>query len=412
VNAARLRIHGVVDNDIHPPLFGSTQRSFGLFRGLARAHEVDVLCMVPWRNAAAREEAAAGVRLHRRRAWYTTAAWRLETLGLAPLFLSAHGHASRAARLLGVLPGTPDVLLAGAFFGGLLERSAARLKVYASHNVEYDHFLMTAPRLLGGARWAAGIRELERGVVEAVDLVVACSDEDATRMRALYGVPADGVVVAPNGFDETAIRPPRPGEREAARAVLGLEPKHHVGLFLGSDAPPNREALRILMDEVMPSLAGEDMRLLVVGDIAQRATGRGEPWLITRRAMANVLPFLHAADVGLNPVVAGGGSNVKVPTYLAAGLAVLTTSFGLRGYASLAPSVIQADTADFADTWRSRPAGWHARREAPPAALAAFAWGSIGESLGGTLVERLRTRSHEWAGNAHGPDAARRKAGA
>ncbi|MEQ1883316.1 MAG: hypothetical protein ABL878_20375 [Burkholderiales bacterium] len=45
---------------------------------------------------------------------------------------------------------------------------------------------------------------------------------------------------------------------------------------------------------------------------------------------------LAAADAGMNPVTAGGGSNVKVPAYLALGLAVISTAFGVRGYAALA----------------------------------------------------------------------------
>ena len=37
------------------------------------------------------------------------------------------------------------------------------------------------------------------------------------------------------------------------------------------------------------------------------------------------------ADIGLNPVLTGGGSNIKVPEYFARGLAVVTTEYGLRG---------------------------------------------------------------------------------
>ena len=48
-------IHGLADNDLHPPRFGGTQRAFGLFRGLARAHDVRVLCLVPNRTTSPRE---------------------------------------------------------------------------------------------------------------------------------------------------------------------------------------------------------------------------------------------------------------------------------------------------------------------------------------------------------------------
>ena len=111
-------IHAATDNDIHPPLFGGTQRAFGLYRGLARRHEVSALCVVPNRAVAAADERVAGVRLLRRKAWYTSAAWRLERARLAPAFLAAYGHALTARSLVRAFPGPAD--------GGAAERNRSR----------------------------------------------------------------------------------------------------------------------------------------------------------------------------------------------------------------------------------------------------------------------------------------------
>jgi hypothetical protein len=100
-------IHAATDNDIHPPLFGGTQRAFGLYRGLARRHEVHALCVVPNRTAAPAEENVAGVRLLRRKAWYTSLAWRLERARLAPMFTAAYGHALAARALARAFPARP-----------------------------------------------------------------------------------------------------------------------------------------------------------------------------------------------------------------------------------------------------------------------------------------------------------------
>jgi hypothetical protein len=96
--------------------------------------------------------------------------------------------------------------------------------------------------------------------------------------------------------------------------------------------------------------------------------------------------MLHAADTGLNPVAAGGGSNVKVPAYLAAGLAVVSTPFGMRGYGALESLVRVAPAETFAEAWRQRPQGWARASGVTPPALAAFAWGAIGERLGEALT--------------------------
>ena len=381
-------IHGLVDNDLHPPRFGGTQRAFGLFRGLARTHEVQVLCLVPNRTAAPREERVAGVTLLRRKAWYTSLAWRLERAGLAPLQSAAEVHARRARRLLGALPGRPDVLAAEFSLAGLLGRAGAKLDVYLSQNVEADFFATTSNRLLLGDAWRARIRERERRAVACAGLVVVVSEEDAARMTGLHGAEPARIEVIPNGYDETTLRPPAAGERARARAALGLADGDFAALFVGSDAAHNREAARWLVEDVGPALAAAGVVLVLAGAVCRAVSAR-ESWLRVAGEVDDLLPVLHACDVGLNPVRRGGGSNVKLPTCLAAGLAVVTTPFGLRGYASLAPHVVVAEAGEFAAALATRPRGWAARGEPVPAAVTEHAWGTLGERLAGRISRRL-----------------------
>jgi hypothetical protein len=410
-------IHAATENDIHPPLAGGTQRSFGLYRGLARRHQVESLCLVENRNRAAREDRAAEVRILRQRAWYTSAAWRLEQAHLAPLFLVAWGHAATARRLARVFSGRADALLADLHLTGLFAVDPAPLKVYTSHNVELDRFHSARVRVAAAAFWKERLRELEASAVQRAGLTVVCGDEDAARMRELYGAPADRLAVIPNGYDETMIRPPSPEERARARAALGLGPREYAALLVGSDVPHNRAALAWLVDRVMPALAGEGFRLLVAGSVTNALAGRRESWLLARAETPDLAPVLHAADAGLNPVTIGGGSNVKLPTYLAAGLAVLTTPFGLRGYASLAPWVVTAGLADLADALRARPAGWLARGLPVPAEVVDHAWGRLGSRLGDVLEGKLREgtsarHSPVFAGGSEGGRASTGRAGA
>ncbi|MBI5168991.1 MAG: glycosyltransferase family 4 protein [Candidatus Eisenbacteria bacterium] len=399
-----MTIHGVVDNDIFPARFGGSQRSFGLARGLARRHRVRMLCVVPNRSEGAADERVAGVELRRRKAWHTSLAWRLEQAKLAPLFAAEAGHRGNAARYAAALAAPPygsaggadgaehpDVLTADLNVSAVLERAKAPLRVYTSHNVEYDRFTHAAPPVAMRASWASRLRAIEQRAVASADFTVVCTDDDAHRMRELYGAGAERFTVIPNGFDETELRAPLPGEREAARAALGFAPDEYVAVFVGADWGPNREALAVLTGRVMPALAGERVKLLVVGTVTRALAGRREPWLVAHGEAAAILPLLHAADAGVNPVLTGGGSNVKVPTYLAAGLAVVTTPFGVRGYAPLEPHVVVAETDDFADALRARPAGHAARAERAPEALGEYAWGRLGERLGEDMERRLRT---------------------
>jgi hypothetical protein len=283
-----------------------------------------------------------------------------------------------------------EALLADLNLAGLFGADPAPLKVYTAHNVELDHFRMTRADVAAPAFWTARLRALEARAVERAGLTVVCGDEDAARMRELYGAREEAVAVIPNGFDETAIHAPAPEERARARAALGLGEREYAALFVGSDHPHNRAALAWLMDRVMPPLAGEGFRLLVAGSVTRSLAGRREGWLLARPEMPDLAPVLQAADAGLNPAATGGGSNVKLPTYLAAGLAVLSTPFGLRGCASLAPWVVIAGLEGLTEALRARPAGWLARGLPMPLEVAEHAWGRLGERLGEVLEAKRR----------------------
>lgn len=231
-------IHSAVDNDIHPPRFGGAQRSFGLARGLARRHEVRVLCVTPNRAPGPERERVDGVELVRRRSWHTSVAWRLERARLAPLFTAASGHRANAKRYAAALGAGADVFAADLNLGGMLGVSNAPLRLHTSHNVEYDRFRRSAPPVLARSRWAERLRRLEQRAVDAAHVTVVCTEEDAARMRELYGLTAARLEVVPNGYDETRLAPPSAGERRRARQSLGYGESDYVAVFVGADWGP------------------------------------------------------------------------------------------------------------------------------------------------------------------------------
>jgi hypothetical protein len=102
---------------------------------------------------------------------------------------------------------------------------------------------------------------------------------------------------------------------------------------------------------------------------------------------------------------------VKLPTYLAVGLAVLSTPFGLRGFAALRPWVVTVGLEGLTEALRARPAGWLARGQTMPAEVAEHAWGRLGERLGEALEAR-RGRGGMRAAREGSPAPVARKAGA
>lgn len=401
-------IHWACDNDIHPPLFGATQRVFGLARGAATRARVRALCVVPNLSRGAREETVAGVELRRVKSWHTSAAWRLERLGLAPLFTAESGHRARAGAYRAALGPAPDALLCDLALTGLFDGAGDALRAYHAHNVEAERWRSSAPRLWARDWWGARLAALERRAVQSSDLCIACTDEDAELLRSRHG--ARDVAVVANGYDETALAPASAEQRAAARRSLGIRDDAYVAAFVGGDWAPNHEAVAWLCDRVMPKLAEAGIVLLVVGAVARRLQGRPDAWLLAHAETPDLAALLAAADCGLNPVTSGGGSNVKVPAYLAMGLAVVSTAFGLRGYGALSGAVVSAERDATVDALRAEPRGWAAHGGPAPAALGTFAWGALGARLADELAARRAGRgSVPRHGTGHDAGAAHQK---
>ncbi len=373
-----LRVQGAVDNDIHPPTFGLAERVFSLYRVLAGVHQVRVLCVVPNRSRAASRECVAGFELARVKRPYTSIAWRTERAGWAPLFAVSYWHRALGASLVRRLDPQADVWsVDGLNLTPLLERRARPLRVYLAQNVEVDFFRTAGAKVARWADWGSRLARLEERALGAADLVVTVSSEDAERLASLYRIPQERFLVIENGYDETRLHPPSTEERASARAHFGFRDTDHVGVFVGSDFPHNRAAARLLMERVYPPLAPEGHRLVVVGGVNASLGRAEESWIRRVPPTPDLLVCLHAADVGLNPVTTGGGSNVKLPAYLAAGLPVVTTAFGLRGYSDLRPYVVVAESAQTSMAIQARP---HSH-PGTPAAITRYAWSALGGRL-------------------------------
>ena len=255
------------DNDIFPPLFGATQRLFGLARGMATRLDVRALCVVPNRSRGAAAERVMNVDIRRVRSWHTSVAWWLERAGLAPFFTAEAGHRARASAYRAALGDRPDILMCDLGLTGLFPGAEPALRVYHAHNVEAERWNSVAPRILGRERWGVKLAALERRAVEQSDCCVACTDADAAALRSIHG--ARDVIVAENGYDETTIAPASVEARAKARAALGIPADAYVAAFVGGDWEPNHDALDWLVSDVMPSLGRDGFVLLAVGAVAE-----------------------------------------------------------------------------------------------------------------------------------------------
>ena len=108
--------------------------------------------------------------------------------------------------------------------------------------------------------------------------------------------------------------------------------------------------------------------------------------------------WLSAATVGLNPIVYGSGSNLKLAEYVLNGLGVVSTNFGVRGW-NWQPNkeyVLIQPNAYGVSEGLNRFESWVNQQTHPIDSILSeqvrkLDWTSIGSSISPFLIEKLRS---------------------
>ncbi len=208
-------------------------------------------------------------------------------------------------------------------YAGLLRLHADRL-ILDLHNVEselHEGLARSEPPLLRPAyrRFARCCRRLEALWLREYSQVLATSEEDAARVRAI--APGALAVVYPNAL------PPVPQPRV---------PEQEAIVFSGNlEYPPNVAAVRFFRREVWPRLRAERPRLLwrVFGKNPQGVARylRGDPQIELIGPVEDAIEMLARAQVVVAPLLAASGTRFKILEAWAAGRAVVSTTIGAEG---------------------------------------------------------------------------------
>lgn len=394
-----MRILGLTDQPIDPPASGGGERVRILYERLARRHEVEIIALVGLRQGRGLRRLGPRLAIRKVPAFQRTLAYYLERARIAPAFAAQPLHALLASHYAALVqrPGWDLVQADGVALGPLLDLARGRVPVvYSAHNVESEYheaLLDRFPLRRPLARWLARI---EQRIVRRADLVVAVSERDRGMLAALCGVPREKFATVPNGYDEERFHPVGSADRRALRNAMGFAPDEWLVLFSGSLVPHNETAVRWLLRHVALGLR-PGARLLIVGQVGRAIPYVGDPRVVVTGPVDDVVPYFQVADVAVNPIESGGGTNIKVLQYLAAGLPVVSTAFGMRGLEDLAPFVRVSALDAIPEALRppvARPGREVAER------LAAYSWGSLADRLEEAyagLLERSRRERAEGA---------------
>lgn len=201
--------------------------------------------------------------------------------------------------------------------------------IYEAHNVEYT----LKKDYINDKEYADKVREIELNLCSRSNMIFSTSGEDKKALIDLYNVDSEKVIIAPNGVNTSEISFIKNEIKSEQKAIAGI-PNYRTVLFVGSWHPPNLGALKFIVDTLAKEFG--NYLFLVVGSVKDYylQTHRGFP--------KNVLAFgvidekekydiYKLADIAINPMFTGSGTNIKMLDYMSAGIPVISTPVGARG---------------------------------------------------------------------------------
>ncbi len=348
-----------------PPHQGTTLRNYNLIKGLAEKHTLDLFSMLAPGDDPRQEAIVDIVRyvvtsLQPQR----TGRRRLRDLFTTPrpdmaLRLWDGGAFNRLQQHIKAHP--PDLIQIegiemAPYLLALAQTSAdLPLTIYDAHNAEtilqqraFQADLRRPSRWIGAGYSAIQtnkLRRYEQQILQLADGIAAVSEADAEVLRTL----APGCVpyVITNGIDLHAYDP----------EIAYANPYTHAGVnlvFTGKmDFRPNVDGVLWFAERVLPPLHATNLNphFWIVGrnPHARLQSLRSRPDITITGAVPDIQPYIAHADLYVVPLLAGGGTRLKILESLAMARPVVSTRLGADGFpVSDGEQLALADTpADF-----------------------------------------------------------------
>jgi len=215
--------------------------------------------------------------------------------------------------------------------------------VLVEHNVEYAR-LKAQVAELSDAQFQ-NLRAIEIDLCNRSDAVVCVSDNDRQRLLS-DGVHTELLNTIPHGFNPEPYKLPA---KDSLRKDFGLPDDTVLIAFHGTFSyPPNRDALQVFAQILLPQLAGSryDFHVIAIG--RNPPVESPHPNIHFTGSVDEVGPWLKACDLAVIPLREGGGTRMKIIDCFAAELPVVSTSKGIEGI-----PVVNGREAIICDDWLS-----------------------------------------------------------
>lgn len=324
---------------VSPPRGGGESRVFHLYKILAQEFDVTLVCLCDVADAERLTELAPGYREIRipksadqHQNEYQTSL-TVNATAVTDIVAARDIHLTpRFVEVLDQACADADVVIAcHPYFAPLLMERYPHLPLWLeAQDVELPLKRGILPACQAAQDLLAIVERAERSAWHHAEVVFSCVESDLSQLENLYGPTKADTFEVPNGFAEEEVGFVPTAERHRLKAMLGLAGRPLV-IFIGSWHGPNLEAIERIVGYAQ---ALPEVTFAIIGSGGLFLQGRQTPQnlrLLGRVDHDAKRVFLSAADLAINPMSSGSGSNLKMLDYFAAGAPVLSTGFGARG---------------------------------------------------------------------------------
>lgn len=163
------------------------------------------------------------------------------------------------------------------------------------------------------------------------DVILACSQEDLLRFNRVYEFSPEKMRVVPNGVMAFKNDVPGEAERVKAKKALGFTSDDKIAIFIGSAYGPNVEAAHFIMGSLAAVVP--DVTFVIAGGVgaAVEKVSHGNVRVTGMLSEEDKALWLSAADMAVNPMFSGSGTNIKMFDFMSMAMPTVTTQIGARG---------------------------------------------------------------------------------
>ncbi|WP_371373432.1 glycosyltransferase family 4 protein [Sporomusa aerivorans] len=316
---------------VYPPISGGQGRIFHLYKHVARAFDVIILCLADRRSYKLIAPGLQQIMIPKstphcqmelevfRESGFSTCAIIPKAVSLTPEYAHVANEQAKDAGI--IILAHPYLYRAAQQLGG------NRILVYDAHNVEYDLHRQILPPSL--SHLLDDVRQAEKAACELSQIIAACSLEDSRRLASLYSISGNKFIIIPNGADTEILPYVSYEQRQLFKAAQDIN--RPSAIYMGSHFPPN---LKAAGQAVEMAVQLPDVTFMLAGSVCEAFTNHNLPDNVALLGIISAQEqrrLFSLADVALNPVRSGSGTNLKMLEYMAAGIPVVTTNVGARG---------------------------------------------------------------------------------